>query len=343
MVDEWDKYAVDSQSDEWGQYATKGESKPSTGLGDILGGVAGVGAAAGAGYGLLKTGIPQKVGRGVGIVTQGLANFPKVINSQKGANFAKQVREAFVEAHTNKIAEFGGQLESLTAKNPTRVVSLQNVVDDIVNNFDEMAPEVKGVMRRTPFLRDMVKKVKPMSPNITLQQSQEIINYMNTKVPKNIRANNLDLLDTINNIKGAQLDAFPEMETVRATYKKFIEPYSQVKNYFKFNKVLDAIKNKFGGAEGQIAAEKVLPKQTVKDIRGYRTASKMAELPGDIPFIGRFLRSMGGMFMVTPGVLQAINMSQQLEKARKAGAFTIDNFGNIIPLSRDELDKWLVS
>jgi hypothetical protein len=245
------------------------------------------------------------ISKGVEALKGGRDNVLKVINMKKGAGFAESIRASFVQAHSDKVATFGNQIDQLSAKYPTTSVSLQTVVDDLNNNWAELNPEVKSVIKKTPYLRDMVGAKPKMSPELPLAKSQEVINYMNTKVPKNIRFNNLEVIDTINNVRGSQLQAFPEMEGVRADYKTFIEPYNQVKSQFKFGKLLNAIKNKFGGAEGQVAVEKILPKNVIKRMGGYRAAAKAMEIPSSLPFVGKTLKTVGGMFGYAPMALQA--------------------------------------
>jgi hypothetical protein len=316
--------------------------EPKTSIGESLGGAAlAIPPIVAGGYAAYKLGKPL-AGMGAQF-GRGIANLPKVVNVNKSANFANQVRSAFIQAHTNKINEFGSSLEALVNKNLNKTVSLTEVVSNIVDNWGELSPTTKTAIRNTPILNQIIKvskgkiQISGNPESISLKATQDILNHLNTKVPANIRVNNLDLLDTINEIKGSQLEAFPEMANVRATYKQFIEPYKQVKNYFKFNRVLNAIKNKFGGAEGQVAVEKILPPKTLKQMKGYRAGAKLAEIPGDIPFVGRFLRSFGGMLSITPMFTQALGMARQLEEAKKKGYFKIDNFGNIIPLSKEDL------
>ena len=165
----------------------------------------------------------------------------------------------------------------------------------------------------------------------------KLLNHLETKIPQNIKVNNLDVLDAINTVKGAQLGAFPEMAEIRTNYQTFIEPYKNIKSYFKFNRILNAIKNKFGGAEGEAAAESILPKEVVKKIKGYRAAANLAQMPGETPLIGRWIRNLGSMLVFYPMISQAMRFSQQLEEAKKKGFFTIDQFGNIIPLSKEDL------
>lgn len=276
----------------------------------LKGALTGAAVLGGGGFLLGKGRIPQSAISGISKFGSGIANLPKVANYNKGNAFAKEIRQSFVQAHTNKVSEFGGMLDELAARNPTKKVSLQNVALEIDANWNDLPSEVKSVIKKTPYLRDMVGK-GGKATDINLKQSQEIINYINTKIPKNIRANNLEVIDLVNNIKGSQLEAFPEMESVRAAYKKFIEPYNQVKGQFKFNKLLTAIKNKFGGAEGQAAVDKILPKEVLKKMSGYRGAAKLAELPQDIPLIGRTLKSLGGISAIAPMILQAVSAIKQ--------------------------------
>jgi hypothetical protein len=318
--------------------------EPQTSGGGVPGAAIGLGALGGAGYGLYKSGIPQFVGRGVRNVAQGFGNLPKVVNPQKGTDFAQTIRKSFVDAHTEKVNAFGNSLDQLAINNPTRSVSLADSVRDIAENWDDFSSSTKSAIKNTPVLNKYLKldKTGKMTiignpGNIDLKSTQEIINHINTKVPANIKANNLDLIDTINNIKGAQLEAFPEMEQVRADYRKFIEPYKNVKQYFKFNKLLNAIKNRFGGAEGQVEVEKILPKEVIKKMTGYRSAAKLAEVPGDIPLVGRMFRSVGGALSVAPNILQGIGNARAMEQAKKTGYFKIDDSGNIIPLSKEDL------
>lgn len=344
MADLWDKYIVqdNSKQDDWEQYATtpspnvsgvnNTQFKPS----DLLGGAIGLGAGAGAGALLLKSRIPQNIASGVGKLATGMGNLKKVTNYQEGSRFASNIREAFIQAHTDKVNEFAGTLEELAAKNPTQKVSLKNIADELRGNIDELSNETKSVLRKTPYLKNIIKAKNPSSSEISLKQSQEIINYLNTKVPKNIRANNLDLIDTINNIKGSQLEAFPEMEGARASYKQFIEPYNQVKQYFKFNRLLDAIKNKFGGAEGQAAIEKVLPKEVIKKMGGYRSAAKIAEIPQDIPLIGRAVKSIGGALSIAPQILNMFEAKKRYPNNPNAQLYMMATGQD----PREEFEKW---
>jgi hypothetical protein len=342
MADEWDSYIVKDQpqTDEWSQYEVKPITQPlaqiaNEGVGSILGGAVGVGAAAGAGYGLLKTGIPQNMGRAIGSIGSGVANMPKVFNITKGANFAQEIRGAYTQAHTEAVNKFGIELDTLAKNSPKARVDLSEVIMNLKTDPD-VSSKTLSTLKKIPEIAKIWDS-PTAAAKVPLKNTQNIINYIQTKVPREIKASNYDLMDTLNNIRGKQLDAFPELSGARAEYAKFIEPYKNVKQYFKFNRILGAMRDKFGGAEGMKAVESILPKSAIKKIGGYRAAAKMAEIPGDIPLIGKFFKSMGGALGVAPMIAQAISFSDQLEKAKKAGAFSIGVNGEIVPLSKEDL------
>ena len=137
-----------------------------------------------------------------------------------------------------------------------------------------MTSEAKGVFRRTPLLKDMLKNPGDkgyISPNnVSLGKTQEIINYINTKIPKNIKYNNLDVLDVQNDIRAAQLEAFPEMQQAREVYGKFANDYNLVKSALKPGSTLNTIKNNFSGnVEKQEAAKRVLG-PILAEMKNYR-------------------------------------------------------------------------
>lgn len=239
----------------------------SQGINSPTGGLAlGVGAVAG--VPLAVKGLPM-AGRVVGAI-------PKVWSDKQGANFAQDVRKEFVAAHTKEVNKFGNSLDTLMQKNPTGNVDMSEIVSDLKDSWKDMPNEAKTLLNKAPYLRDMIKDAN-VPTAIPLKDSQKIINYLNKG------AKHLDVRETINNIKGEQLTNFPEMTDVRANYTKFIQPYKDVKKYFKFNKTLSGIENKFGGPEGMQAVKSVLSESVVKKIGAYRWASALANPSKWIP------------------------------------------------------------
>jgi hypothetical protein len=324
MAEEWDKYIVQDQTqpqqDEWSQYAVESpmaqpNQKPNLAQ-NMLSAGAGVGMAGLGAWGLMKSGIPQGIGGGISKLSSGILNMPKVINHQKGTNFAEEIRSSFIKSHTDVVNKFGADIDKLSVKYPQAKVNLSELVSDLQTNPD-ISKQTLNILKKVPKLKDILKNPKYAS-NVSLRDAQDIVNHLQTKIPKNIRANNFDLLDTINTIKGQQLEAFPEMAGARAEYAKFIEPYKNVKQYFRFNKLLESVKNKFGGAEGQAAVEKIFPKEVIKKLGGYRAAAKLAEIPQDLPIVGRLFKSMGGALGVAPMALQAIDFAGKMKEMKEA-------------------------
>jgi hypothetical protein len=107
-------------------------------------------------------------------------------------------------------------------------------------------------------------------------------------------------------VKGKQLEAFPEMSTTRAKYAKFMESYKPIKNYFKVNKTLPAIESKFGGAQGNVRATKILPKAVMDEINAYRIATKTIN---PVKTVAKSLMGGAGRVAgIAPQVLQLFNL-----------------------------------
>lgn len=240
------------------------------------------------------------VGNAVGKTVQAL---PQAVSYKQGAAFAKDVQKSFVQAHTNKVKQFGENLDKLSTDNPERAVSLKGLVTEI-NSDPDISPEARRIFEKTPHLKEMLTR-PDLAENVTLRETQDILNHINTKIPKNITVNNLDVLDLKNNIRSAQLDAFPEMAQVKQDYASFIAPYKNVKGYFGFNKTLNAIKNKFGGPQGQEAVEAILPKEVISRMGGYRRAANTLDM------ITHPIGALMGKFLgVAPMLLDAGTYSQ---------------------------------
>ena len=200
-------------------------------------------------------------------------------------NFAQDVRNAFIQAHTDKVAQFGGDVEKLAQANPTKTTSLRNLVNNLNENMKDMAPEAKSAFRNNPILGKMLKN-PGLADNVTLQDAQGIINYMNKGVPANIKYQHLDIMDTLNQVKAAQLDAFPQMADVRADYSNFINPYNRLKAKFKLYNVLDQVSGGFGGPVERGDVNKVFqpevqsypPKPNmIQEMAGYKSAKSLKE------------------------------------------------------------------
>jgi hypothetical protein len=295
----WDQYTENTpSSNKWEQYAETPQSSEipavspaqsilSRGMGDaaILGGL-------GTAYMAGKWGLPKLAN-----IAQSI---PAVYSDTIASDYAKGVRKSFVQAHTDEINKFGAKLDNLMAKNPEGTVNLKNLVDDIKSNWQDMPNEARTYLNKTPHLRDMIKNAETPT-ELSLRQSQDVINYLNKG------AKNFDIREVINNIKGEQLNNFEEMAGVRSDYAKFIEPYNNVKKYFKYNNLLKNIENKFGGAEGITDVKSILPKSVVDKMGGYRWAKSIFTPSRWLPKLtglGRGLMAGMGENVLTNKVLE---------------------------------------
>lgn len=232
------------------------------------------------------------------------ATLPRSIkNVIRPVPFAERIRNQFFQVKQTAVNKFGQQLDELAQANPTRTISLRNTVDDIVTNLDDLPLEVKSTFRRTPKFNKMLDNPE-LANEVSLKDTQDIINYVQTKIPSNIKSKHIDILDTLNDIRASQLDAFPEMAGVRADYTKIIEPFKQIKNQFKFNKLLKAIQTDFGGPEGINAVKQLLPKNVIKEMGGYKNIANSLKL---LKYIGQRVGAgiaIGGGIKVAQNILE---------------------------------------
>ena len=218
------------------------------------------------------------IGAAIGSVMEGARAISKR-TSGKQAQLARIIRQKFYNVKRAAVNKFGAELDDLAQQNPGKTVSLREVVEDINNPKSEYDDATKRIFRRIPKLGEMLEKPK-LANEVSLKDTQEIINHINTKIPANIKYNNLDLLDTQYSIKAAQLDAFPGMETSRANYAKVLKPYNEVKSQFKFNRVLKGIQNDFGGPEGKEAVKELFQgeEKLLKKMGDYKNVKNFAKV-----------------------------------------------------------------
>lgn len=214
-------------------------------------------------------------GKGLG----GVKNAIKYMGGGEQAKLAETVRKAAYQAKTDAVTQFGDSTDSLAKANPTRSVSLRQVVDGINSNVDEMAPEAKAVLRKTPILKDLINDPK-LSDNVSLEDTQKIINYIGTKVPSTIKANHLDIMDALNDIRASQLDAFPEMQGVRDKYGEFKNSFNSIKGKLKQGALIKNMADDFGDAEIKKNVTKILNKDMLDEVKKFQQAKQVLKAAG---------------------------------------------------------------
>jgi hypothetical protein len=183
-------------------------------------------------------------GVGKAVKTAGTSTAEFFNFEKRALTLGQKVRSVAASAKQAATDKFGVSQEMIQNAGQGKAVSLRGVVDDINANLQEMAPEARNVFRRTPVLKDLLNKPE-LADNVTLTKTQEILNYINSKVPSSIKYNHLDIMDTLHDIKASQLDAFPEMAGVKADYGKFANDYKLLKSALSPKNTPNAILNNF--------------------------------------------------------------------------------------------------
>lgn len=219
-----------------------------------------------------QTGMGAGLGAAVPLAGSALKNIGKLL--PKGAvQFADDIRGQLSKAKSDAVSKFGSRLEELSKNNPEKSVSLRELVNQINSNIDDYSQQAKIAFKSNPKFNKMLSD-PTLADSVTLKDAQEIINTFNTKIPKNIKYTHLDILDTINDVKAAQLDAFSEMATARQEYAAFKQPYDLVKGQFKVGKLLGNIERNFNDPELRNAVNTLLPKEAISEMGGYRNTVK---------------------------------------------------------------------
>lgn len=220
------------------------------------------------------------LGKGAGKSITGVKDFFNF--DQRALTLGAKVRQVASAAKQSAVDYFGSSVDAQAKANPNVAVSLENVVNDIKTNLSEMPSEAQSVFRKVPILKDMLKDPSAKGyidpANVSLKNTQEIINYINTKIPRSIKSTSLDVLDAQNDIRAAQLDAFPQMAQTRADYGKFAEDYKLIKSALNPKSTPGAIMSNFNqNIAVKDAANRILS-PVVKDMSQLRSQKNTVNL-----------------------------------------------------------------
>ena len=202
-----------------------------------------------------------------GLATGAISRF-----SNKEGAVAKEItklRDRFFKVKKDAVDTFGNTLDDLVAQQPNNTIDLRDEALELINNFDDLEPATKAVLRKVPRLNNVIKnsdKIDDLA-NVTVKDAQEIANQINASKSKTG-----EVIDLVSDIKARQLDAFPEMSKVREEYAKIAGPFNNIKNQLKFNRLEKAVAGNFGGIEGRKAVEELLGPKTIKKLGGLKKA-----------------------------------------------------------------------
>ena len=248
-----------------------------------------------------ELGIPSRMGQTIAgsalgmaapFVGMGVKNLRKATTQAK--SFAEKTRQAFFNQKLEAGRKFEQSLNALEKANPAKVVDIRPAIEAL-NQEILLSPKIRGDVvagiRRSGdntlrFLLDNPEGAK----ELTLAQVQQIkqtikkIPSIATKLKQGKFAQwsdtDISLLDFLDDVKSNQLDVFPEMSEVNAAYRNTLEKYNVVKSKFKVGKLLSNIEKKFGDKEIQAIVNELLPKDVIKEMGGYRQATKFLKTAG---------------------------------------------------------------
>ena len=107
------------------------------------------------------------------------------------------------------------------------------------------------------FVKYLKREHYKLADKISNREAQNIINALKTKISRAKLAGrytpeDLASLELIDDIRMAQLEAFPEMARVRQSYAEVAQPFKDVRRYLDVGKTITGIKARPGrqGREG---------------------------------------------------------------------------------------------
>lgn len=225
----------------------------------------------------LKTQAGQAIGGAtVGGILGTLAKAKSSLDkATKGApGFLRKVRGAVFQRKRQASEQFGSQLEELSNANPGKKVSLRNVIEKI-NNTAAEEPKLKTIINRTPSVRRLADNPK-LADDVPVEEAQRIINDLTAKLPSskklgfNITSDDIAVFDVIDDIRGSQLEAFPEMQQIRQSYSKVINKYNLIKNKIKSGSLQKNLIDEFGDLELKEAFDELVPADILKEAKEFK-------------------------------------------------------------------------
>lgn len=259
----------------------------------------------------------QKVaqgGRATVDATKGIFKSAKNVFTPKV--FAKSIIKKFDAEHTARQTQFGSEIDEMSARHaaerPNDPISLRPVFQDLKDNIQGVkAVEGEGfqINPKPKILEDIARYAKrsgdptlmkyvnnpELAESLTLKEAQAIKRSLTNAAPRlgkylqgNLSGDLDDVLrvyrDAFTDIRRAEISAAPEAEALFKDYASYIDSYNQVKSRFDMKRILPNLQKGFpdvgGKGPGMIESEvipKTLPKETVKEMRGFRRGTKTAK------------------------------------------------------------------
>jgi len=264
----------------------------------------------------INAGVGAAAGAGGELAVRGVKNVAMVATPKGRTELVNRTRDAFRATKAQKGQQFEATIDSLTKQNPNNLVDLDGAVQqleiDITNN-----PKLASAVNRTPRLKRLMQ-MQPGTRKISLKEAQDIKNELSSKISASklagngVRPDDMDLLNTVDDIRDAQLSAFPDSQfaeygKARKEYGDMIGDYKIIRGKIREGGLEKNIYNKFGGdIEAENAVRNLLPKENLKEVAAARMANKFLKNAPMAAGLG------GGGYILAENVLRPI-----FEKMRK--------------------------
>lgn len=182
---------------------------------------------------------------------------------------------------------FENTINDLTSSNPDRLVDLGPAIAQLKQELN-LEPKLASAINRSPRLKMLLGRQD--NHQVTLQEAQDIKNELTSRLSKSklggqgVRSDDIALFDTIDDVREAQLLAFPdetfsEFKDARQKYGETMRAYDLVRNKVKPGNLEKNIYSKFGGdVEVGEALNKLLPKELLDSISRARTTRKVGQV-----------------------------------------------------------------
>jgi len=238
-------------------------------------------------------------------IARGIQNLARV--GPKAVQFAHKVRRSLFESKRNLGKSFEKALDAIETQNPNTIINLEDEFIALKNSAkgnSRIINDLRLAAKRVGLLREDKKSIidgflkNPESASkVSLSQSRDIKRIVNEvssiksnlkKPPlmRNFAETDIDLIDFVDDVKGKQLSAFPELASANQAYSEGIKKYNLIKGRFKEGQLIDNMTKGFGDAELRQTVSSLLPKQIIQEMGGFRAAAKFLNVSKWLAIVG---------------------------------------------------------
>lgn len=224
------------------------------------------------------------------------------LKGKTGERLSNKLVQSFRNKRTQAISKFGDDMEVLVRKNPGKIVDLSSERDIFLQKYSEPSfkravdtaiQEQARLSNRTPVLKELLSGAKE-AETLSLSDAQDVMNTFKRfpglsrkfghQMPE-FSAVQDDALDIADSILDKQLGSFPEMSTVRSSFRSTMQDMKVLRSTFK--EPADVIKNigKGGPFEGPVreeASKRLFTSGQLKRIKDVGTTKRSVDTAKNI-------------------------------------------------------------